>query len=218
MKTRYLIALAATSLLATPAMATTHILTLTGQIANTTFNMFDIPNIGHFRTGTLLLDPFTPFTIVQGDTIQATITLDGAFIVPASGEQLFGINFNDDQGGSPSFILLDTVNSGTTTFSYSAGPTNRLNGDVAPGGCSNCLSNITGQVPGPAFRFDQLFLTESIDALEAPFTIGQSTISYQLREPFNAIPEPAAWALMLTGFGLVGSAMRRRAKVAVTYA
>ena len=79
-------------------------------------------------------------------------------------------------------------------------------------------SNITGQVPGPAFRFDQLFLTESIDALEAPFTIGQSTISYQLREPFNAVPEPAAWALMLTGFGLVGSAMRRRAKVAVTYA
>ena len=113
---------------------------------------------------------------------------------------------------------LFSVNSGTTTFSYSAGPTNRLNGDVAPGGCSNCLSNITGQVPGPAFRFDQLFLTESIDALEAPFTIGQSTISYQLREPFNAVPEPAAWALMLTGFGLVGSAMRRRAKVAVTYA
>lgn len=32
------------------------------------------------------------------------------------------------------------------------------------------------------------------------------------------VPEPAAWAMMLGGFGLVGSAMRRRSKVAVTYA
>ena len=32
------------------------------------------------------------------------------------------------------------------------------------------------------------------------------------------IPEPASWALMLGGFGLVGAAMRRRAKVRVTYA
>ena len=33
-----------------------------------------------------------------------------------------------------------------------------------------------------------------------------------------AIPEPAAWALLLAGFGLTGAAMRRRAKVRVTYA
>ena len=35
----------------------------------------------------------------------------------------------------------------------------------------------------------------------------------------GAIPEPAAWALMLAGFGLVGGAMRRRqTSVRVTYA
>lgn len=34
----------------------------------------------------------------------------------------------------------------------------------------------------------------------------------------NGVPEPAAWAMMLAGFGLVGSAMRRREKVAVTFA
>jgi hypothetical protein len=32
-----------------------------------------------------------------------------------------------------------------------------------------------------------------------------------------AVPEPAAWALMLGGFGLVGAAARRRAKLQVTY-
>ncbi len=32
------------------------------------------------------------------------------------------------------------------------------------------------------------------------------------------VPEPAAWAMMLAGFGLVGAAMRRREKVAFTFA
>ena len=35
----------------------------------------------------------------------------------------------------------------------------------------------------------------------------------------NAVPEPATWAMMITGFGLVGGAMRRRnVRTAVTYA
>lgn len=34
----------------------------------------------------------------------------------------------------------------------------------------------------------------------------------------NAIPEPATWAMMLGGFGLLGVAMRRRTRMAVTYA
>jgi choice-of-anchor C domain-containing protein len=34
----------------------------------------------------------------------------------------------------------------------------------------------------------------------------------------GAVPEPASWALMIAGFGLVGAAARRRAKVRVTYA
>ena len=35
---------------------------------------------------------------------------------------------------------------------------------------------------------------------------------------FSAAPEPASWALMLGGFGLVGNALRSRRKAAVTYA
>jgi hypothetical protein len=34
----------------------------------------------------------------------------------------------------------------------------------------------------------------------------------------GSIPEPENWALMIAGFGLVGAAARRRAKVQVTYA
>ena len=46
---------------------------------------------------------------------------------------------------------------------------------------------------------------------------GQNAINYAFRNT-GAVPEPAAWAMMLAGFGLVGSAMRRRSKVAVTFA
>lgn len=33
-----------------------------------------------------------------------------------------------------------------------------------------------------------------------------------------AVPEPATWAMMIGGFGLVGGAMRRRTRVSATYA
>lgn len=33
-----------------------------------------------------------------------------------------------------------------------------------------------------------------------------------------AVPEPATWAMMIGGFGMMGAALRRRQKVAVTYA
>lgn len=33
-----------------------------------------------------------------------------------------------------------------------------------------------------------------------------------------AVPEPASWAMMIAGFGLVGAAMRRRTKVKVRFA
>lgn len=43
---------------------------------------------------------------------------------------------------------------------------------------------------------------------------GNSVYDYELSitglTPSGAIPEPASWALMIAGFGLVGSAMRRR--------
>lgn len=58
--------------------------------------------------------------------------------------------------------------------------------------------SIFGTTPGPAY-FDD-------------FTISGAQ---------SAVPEPAAWALMLLGFGLIGGAMRlakRRRKVSISYA
>ncbi len=41
---------------------------------------------------------------------------------------------------------------------------------------------------------------------------GEPGVNYAFR--INAVPEPATWALMITGFGLVGATLRRRRTVA----
>ena len=44
---------------------------------------------------------------------------------------------------------------------------------------------------------------------------GDTGQGYLLDSVSGAVPEPASWAMMIAGFGLVGAAMRRRTRVAV---
>ncbi len=54
------------------------------------------------------------------------------------------------------------------------------------------------------------------NAADATFTRG--TLAFTYTPLAGAVPEPASWALMIAGFGLVGGAMRRRQRVSVSYA
>jgi hypothetical protein len=45
---------------------------------------------------------------------------------------------------------------------------------------------------------------------ELPPTLVESPISPETIVPSSAVPEPASWAMMLGGFGLIGGALRRR--------
>ena len=206
---RFLALAAAALTVAAPAAATVHTISLTGTIAGTTTNNFTV-GTNTYHTGNLVLDPFTPFTLEVGDQILATITLDSAFFVPASGEQLFGINFFDANGESPIGEDGSTNNFGTVVFSLNGGATARTGGDITEGACSNCLTAITGAIPGAAFSFDGLNLDETVTGLTSPFDVGQVTISYQLRDLAGALPEPASWAMVIGGMGFVGFARRRQ--------
>lgn len=50
------------------------------------------------------------------------------------------------------------------------------------------------------------------------FASGNFSITYNFKEAVAAVPEPATWAMMIVGFGLVGAAMRRRAHPSVSLA
>jgi hypothetical protein len=197
---------------AVPAAAVTHIVNATGNPANTTTATFTF-NGSLFNTGNLILDPIDPFTVEEGDIIELTLTLASGFIVPGSGEQLFGLNFFRADGENPIITasMFETTVSGSGVFSYSLGPTGLPN-DTQGGSCSNCLTSIMGQVPGDSFTFDRLVLRQTIDRLGGPYTVDTASFSYQLRD-LAAVPEPATWAMMILGFGVVGGAMRRRVRV-----
>jgi hypothetical protein len=52
------------------------------------------------------------------------------------------------------------------------------------------------------------------------FDVGLDNIAFDVRaiQQVGGVPEPTTWAMMIMGFGAVGSSLRRRAKIAVKYA
>lgn len=58
----------------------------------------------------------------------------------------------------------------------------------------------------------------SLDAFTLHLPSSSGAVLYSTGAPASPAPEPASWALMLGGFGLVGAAMRSRRKTAGTFA
>jgi len=70
---------------------------------------------------------------------------------------------------------------------------------------------ISGDTGGAEFRFN-LFLDQSFGAADANRVVFTNVaLTADAISSIAAVPEPAAWSLMLAGFGLVGAAVRRRA-------
>ncbi len=73
----------------------------------------------------------------------------------------------------------------------------------------------SSQTTGPSRYVDAVYGDyATIDSRQGAFAI-QGTIA---AADTGSVPEPASWALMLGGFGMVGGALRSRRKAAVTFA
>lgn len=145
-------------------------------------------------------------TFQQGFQFDLHITLlNGPFVIPASPEQLFGVNFlNSASNSTPSFNInsAQPVISANLTFllgGIQQGP--NLNGN-----CGNCASIITSPGTG-MFQFDEIVVMGSFQNLTAPYVVNGFSLSYQLSQP---VPEPGAWLLLLGGLGVVVAAGRPR--------
>jgi hypothetical protein len=85
----------------------------------------------------------------------------------------------------------------TTTTNFGGSP-----GSFTIGRNATFDSNFSGLIDN-VFVYNQAFSAEQIANLRATgFPTAQA--------PVAAVPEPGTWAMMLLGFGLVGSSMRRR--------
>ncbi|ARS27076.1 PEP-CTERM domain protein [Sphingomonas sp. KC8] len=65
--------------------------------------------------------------------------------------------------------------------------------------------------PGNATAFYKLDAgVEGLDTIKLFYEASSNAVLYYTSKPPVAVPEPATWAMMIAGFGLVGAAMRRR--------
>lgn len=146
------------------------------------------------------------FTPVDGQAATAFLFASDVSLHPGSGDQQAAVVFNAPTAGSYTFAgtlrAVDAaVGNGVT---YTAGFST---GVLAPGG--SFAFNTTQTLTAGQQVF---FLVGNNGAYFNDTTGLQLTVT-------NAVPEPAAWAMMIGGFGAAGGALRRRrANASVRYA
>jgi hypothetical protein len=193
------------------ANAALYILNLTGTVSSGTTATVDAFG-SRFDFFIINLQGFDPLTLVAGDEVQAKITLDQSLTVPSAMTRnlvrLFLIN--DSFPGTSSGVngTTELFNGGTSFLLAPSG-----------GGTSSAVVNSYQNSLGTSFTFDAVQSNFTVDSLGAPsLYVDRASLDYVLANPLAAVPEPATWAMMIVGFGLVGAGMRRRARVTITYA
>ena len=131
------------------------------------------------------------------------------------------------------WVIGVDVNATGFTLGIQDGPNGNVSTDAANGAILVNLSNLTGlnglglvsySCTPPGFACNTSgggpnILSSGSDATSA--FVSLSTIRTGELYTFTldaAVPEPASWALMISGFGLVGAASRRRARASVAFA
>jgi PEP-CTERM motif len=210
MKKIFFAALAATTLFTSPASAATFVLNLTGTVSSGSSATVAFAG-NQFDFYTIALSGFTPLTLAVGDEVQASIKLDGPLSVGSAivrnGMDFFLQDFSGASGSTETSGTTDLFLGGSAVVSTSSGA-----------GSFATLFNGYTNFAGTTFSFDEIQSNFTITALDAG-TIsidfaGLRTIT--VNPLVSAVPEPATWAMMLFGFGLVGNAMRRRSATRVS--
>jgi hypothetical protein len=195
-----------------PVSATTYDFDLAGQIGNGTTSVFTSGGQS-FTIFELGLDGLeTPIELAIGDVFNLHITLDEPMIIQSStGGTFFGI----DAITSPSeFSLLDegTISSGTVSPVDGA-----YSGQTFFGACSNCIAATASLGAAHAFQVGEFYASITIESLllldpgdTSPVILNGFQLRSQSTDLAAAVPGPQTWAMMLAGFGAIGTTMRRK--------
>lgn len=204
-----LLAASAFALVGNGAHAATYILNLTAS--GGVFSSSDNGGVHTDRydftpTG---IDPLAPLSVQVGDEIVLNVSItDGPYsLPPAAIASVFSFYLTGDgfpSGDSATHGVVSVFDGGNLVESDSE--TTTTSAGVASDGVF---------YPATPTVFDQVttdFFIDTIDGSNNPGTFGtidQAYLSADSRNP-SVVPEPAAWALMLLGFGGLGAALRTR--------
>ncbi|MFT3976389.1 MAG: PEPxxWA-CTERM sorting domain-containing protein [Sphingomonas bacterium] len=145
-------------------------------------------------------------------------TLTGTFTTNDDFTTLLGMNITAS-GGHNSWANYDYA---ATSFTLS-----NVNMPITGPGGIGSAQNITVNMNGEQLKLD--FVTPvpingSLLSMTSAQTQGNNHLRWLASGSVTAtpiaaaVPEPATWALMIVGFGMVGAAMRRRSKTSVRFA
>lgn len=126
-------------------------------------------------------------------------------------------------GPAPATTMLFGIDSVTDSLVFSAAPNGGVYTTVGALGVgltnfNNIGFDISGRTGSAFLNIDSALYSVDLASGKASFidTIGSGPLVGLTAS--GAVPEPATWAMMLVGFGAVGSAMRRRsARTAVSF-
>lgn len=123
-------------------------------------------------------------------TISSTLNAIGLYLGSADGARIFGYTVNGTTG---TFTALSSTNNGGKFIGFA---------DTSP--ISVTFNTSSGR---------------ELDIVSYVTTANPADIPPAITPPTAAVPEPATWAMVIAGFGLIGGVMRRRRhQVAVRYA
>jgi hypothetical protein len=212
MKKTYILSTIASLALVSPALAATAITGFTGGSTFTGFNSDE--TIGWtFSTGSAL-----------------SVTSIGWFSTDGSIDANHQIGIWDSMG---SLLGSATVTPGApdgtgfrytsvTPFSLASGQQYFIGGRDLIGDGDNYISSVSSLTTNSAITFLGTARSSNGSGFAFPNIVNNVTLNGRFGPNFqfdvNAVPEPATWGMMILGFGMVGGAMRRRAKISVTYA
>ena len=197
---------AAAAALASPAAAAT--ITPVGVDATSTFthyNQYKAENLinGSGMVGDLHDAGFSNMWMTDLGVDAATLTFDLGGLYKLDGLKVWNYNFGVQEYAS---TLDRAANAFTLAISTDGVTYTDILADSLSRGTGQLLAGETFGLSGAA-RFVRLNLTGNHQS--DPATYGYSPVGLsEVRFEGSAVPEPATWAMMIIGFGAVGSMVR----------